>query len=115
MQVINITVINPLFMVVLLGCAILSLVLAYTALRYGLTERSMTLVIGSAFYIVGSMAVTMVANVPLNNALARLDPLNSGSVSIWAGYLQNWTFWNHLRAVASLAACVAFVRAISIG
>jgi uncharacterized membrane protein len=114
MQMINITVLNPLFMIVLFGSAILSLVLAYLAFRQGLTDRNMMLIAGAAFYLVGSIAVTMAANVPLNDSLASIDPQNSDSSTFWASYLQNWTFWNHVRGLASLAACAAFIRAISL-
>jgi uncharacterized membrane protein len=112
MQMINITVINPTFMFVLFGSAILSLVLAYLAFRQGLTEKNMMLIVGAALYLVGSIAVTMAANVPLNDALAAIDPQHPDSDSFWTSYLRNWTFWNHLRGLASFASSAAFIRAI---
>lgn len=113
MQMINITVINPLFMLVLFGSAAFSLVLAYVAIRQGLTDRNTMLIAGAAFYLIGSIAVTMIINVPLNGSLAVLDPQSSESSTIWASYLQNWTFWNHVRGLASIASCAAFIRAIN--
>jgi uncharacterized membrane protein len=115
MQMINITVINPIFMFVLFGSATLSLGLAYLAFRQGLTERNMMLIVGSALYLVGSITVTMLANVPLNDALAAIDPKNSDSEVFWASYLQNWTFWNHVRGLASFASSAAFMRALCLG
>jgi uncharacterized membrane protein len=115
MQMINITVLNPLFMIVLFGSAILSLVLAYLAFRQGLTNRNMLFIAGAVFYLVGAIAVTMAANVPLNDALASINPQGSDSSTFWASYLQNWTFWNHVRGLASFAACAVFIRAISLG
>jgi uncharacterized membrane protein len=115
MQMINITVINPIFMVVLFGSATLSLGLVYLAFRHGLTERNMMLTVGSALYLVGSIAVTMLANVPLNDALAAIDPQNSDSDVFWASYMQNWTFWNHVRGLASFVSSAAFMRALCLG
>jgi uncharacterized membrane protein len=115
MQMINVTVINPLFMSVLFGSALISLILAYASIRQGLTEHNMMLAAGAVLYLFGCMAVTMVANVPLNNALASVDPQNANSLTFWASYLQNWTFWNHVRGLASIVSCAAFVRAISLG
>jgi uncharacterized membrane protein len=114
MQAINVTVINPIFMLVLFGSALLCLVLAFIAVRQGLTARNVMLIVGAAFYVVGSIAVTMAANVPLNDALASIDPQSSDSPTFWADYLQNWTFWNHIRGLASFAACAAFIRAMSL-
>jgi uncharacterized membrane protein len=113
MQTINITVINPLFMIVLFGSAILCIVLAYVAFRAGLTPHNITLLIGAALYVIGAILVTMIFNVPLNDALAAVDPANAESAKLWNDYLRSWTFWNHVRGLVSFAACAAFVRAIS--
>jgi uncharacterized membrane protein len=113
MQMINITVINPLFMTVLFGSAILCIILAYVAFRAGLTPHNMNLLAGAALYVIGVILVTMIFNVPLNNALAAVNPADANSVKIWDDYLQNWTFWNHVRGLAALVSCAAFARAIS--
>jgi uncharacterized membrane protein len=46
--------------------------------------------------------LTIVFNVPRNNALARLDPANS--VAAWRRYVQEWTWWNHVRTLAAVLA-----------
>jgi uncharacterized membrane protein len=114
MQAINITVINPLFMVVLFGTAVLCAALVYLDLRGGLNEQNMSVIAGAALYLVGCIVVTMGFNVPLNDALAGLDPNSAEASTQWSGYLKNWTFWNHVRCIASLAACAAFVRAVTL-
>jgi uncharacterized membrane protein len=113
MQMINVTVINPLFMTVLFGSAILCIILAYAAFRAGLTPHNMILLVGAALYVIGAILVTMIFNVPLNDALAAVDPTDANSLKLWNDYLRNWTFWNHVRGLAAFAACAAFVRAIS--
>jgi uncharacterized membrane protein len=60
--------------------------------------------------------VTLVFNVSLNDKLALVSDLPSAiakpnsteGTSLWAKYLTNWTFWNHVRAIASLAAAPLF-------
>jgi uncharacterized membrane protein len=59
-------------------------------------------VFGAALYLVGTFGVTMVFNVPRNNALARLEPADS--VAAWRRYVQEWTWWNHVRTLAAVLA-----------
>jgi uncharacterized membrane protein len=54
----------------------------------------------------------MVLNVPLNNALARVDPSSAAGAAEWARYLKDWTLWNHVRTVASIAAAALFTYAL---
>jgi uncharacterized membrane protein len=55
----------------------------------------------------------MVFNVPLNNALAALQPSAPEAGAVWATYLKDWTFWNHVRTVASAVASGLFVAALA--
>jgi uncharacterized membrane protein len=57
--------------------------------------------------------VTMVFNVPLNDALAAVDPGSPDAALVWARYLKDWTFWNHVRSITSTAACALFIAAIA--
>lgn len=109
MQSINITAINPLFMLALFGTAIACLfIVIYTLLHW---DRSGTiyLSIGSLVYLVGAILVTILANVPLNNALAIVKPDSVDGATLWAKYLRDWTFWNHIRTLAALAASAIFI------
>jgi uncharacterized membrane protein len=112
MQSINITVINPLFMSVLFGTAALSLFLGYWGVHHGQDPRAVMLIAGAACYALGSIAVTVIFNVPLNNGLAGADPQSAAAAALWAQYLSSWTWWNHVRGVAALAASAAFIRAL---
>ena len=112
MQNINITVINPLFMGVFMGTAALCAALVAAAFMNVDGARNWPLLAGCAFYLIGSIGVTMAANVPLNNALAALDAGSAGAEPVWQTYLAGWTMWNHLRGAASLAACAAFIVAL---
>jgi uncharacterized membrane protein len=96
MQAINVTVLNPLFFALFFGTAALCALLLF--LRWG----SPFALIGAALYLAGTIGVTVVFNVPRNNALAGLDP--AGSVSDWRRYVQEWTWWNHVRMLAAIVA-----------
>jgi uncharacterized membrane protein len=54
----------------------------------------------------------MVFNVPLNDALAKVEPSSAEGASLWARYLTDWTMWNHVRTSAALAATTTFIIAL---
>ena len=112
MQSINVVVINPLFLGVLFGTAALALLLGFGAIRHLGDPGAIWVVAGSSLYVIGTIVVTMAFNVPLNNALAAIDPASGEGVAVWAGYLQNWTSWNHVRGLAALTASGAFISAL---
>jgi len=73
MQSINIAVINPWFFAAFFGTAAASAVLAIASLlRWG-EPGAMLLLAGGGLYLVGSILVTMLCNVPLNDALAAAE------------------------------------------
>ena len=104
MNSINVVVINPWFMGAFLGTALACLVLAVSSLRAWQKPGAGYLLAGAVLYIVGTFLVTMVFNVPRNNALAAVDPESAEGARLWASYLSGWTAWNHVRTVAALAA-----------
>jgi uncharacterized membrane protein len=109
MQAINITVINPWFMIVFLGTGVACVILIISTLIKWHQPGAVYLLSGSLFYLIGTIAVTMVFNVPLNEALAIAKPDNADSATLWTRYLTDWTFWNHVRTVTSFAGagCIA--------
>lgn len=112
MQSVNVTILNPVFFAVFFGTALLSVVLIVGALA-GRSDMSMiALLAGSVLYLAGCMAVTMVFNVPLNNALAAVAAESAEGTAIWSRYLAEWVPWNHVRTVACLASCAAFIQAL---
>jgi uncharacterized membrane protein len=112
MQSINITAINPLFMTVLFGTAAACIVLAVSSLLKWHQPGAAYLLLGSVLYLVGTLGVTIVFNVPLNDALAKVEADSTDGANLWASYLGNWTFWNHIRAVAALAAAASLTIAL---
>ena len=112
MQAINITVINPLFMTVLFGTAVACVFLAGSSLLKWHQPGATYLLVGSLLYLVGTLGVTIVFNVPLNDALAKVDPGSTQGTNLWTSYLTNWTLWNHIRAAAALAAAAVLTIAL---
>jgi uncharacterized membrane protein len=110
---INIVIVQSLFMPIFLATTAASAALAVTALlRWG-EPGAMAMVAGGALYVLGMFVVTVIFNVPLNDALAAADPASHEATLLWARYLTDWTLWNHVRTVSSTAACALFIAAIA--
>ena len=113
MNAINVTAVRPAFMLVFVGSAGLAAVIAVVTFVLWPDEGTVELLLGSALYLFGSFGVTMIANVPRNDALARLEPGTPEATTYWPTYVREWTAWNHVRTVASAAASVSYVLAIA--
>ncbi|MBE8473056.1 anthrone oxygenase family protein [Streptomyces justiciae] len=113
MKAINVTALRPAFMLVFVGSAVLCAVLAVVTFVLLPDDGTVELLVGSALYLVGSFGVTMVANVPRNEALLKLDAGTPEAAAYWPTYVREWTRWNHVRMVASAAAAVAYVLALT--
>jgi uncharacterized membrane protein len=109
MQQINITVINPIFMGVLFGSALLCLIVGFSIWRDGTTAKNDILFFAALIYLVGVIGVTIAFNVPLNNNLGAANPMGADGAMMWARYLKNWTFWNSVRGLAAFMSCIFFI------
>lgn len=112
MQSINITVINPWFMTAFLGTAVACLLLAIASLLKWHQPSAVYWLVGSLLYLVGTVLVTIGFNVPLNEALATVQPESTAGAKLWAKYLTDWTVWNHIRTAAALAGAITFTLAL---
>jgi uncharacterized membrane protein len=113
MKAINVTALAPAFMLVFLGTAVLCAVIAVVTFVLWPDEGLVELLLGSGLYLFGTFGVTMVANVPRNDVLLKLDAGTAEAAAYWPTYVREWTAWNHVRMVASAAATVAYVLALS--
>lgn len=109
MQRINVVVINPLFLGVFVGTAVLAAGCIVAAFFPWGSPRSPLLIAAGMLYVVGSFFVTMAFNVPRNERLARLGSESPEAAAYWPTYLREWSRWNHVRTAASIAsaACAA--------
>jgi len=113
MQEINVTVLNPWFFTVFFGTGLGSLYLVVFAVSNWSGATEAYLVVGSLLYMVGTILMTIVFNVPLNTALARVDATSPEGLSLWRHYLRRWTFWNHVRTGAAIAAATLLFLAMN--
>jgi len=113
MQSINITVLNPLFLGFFGGTAILSLLLVCFSLLRWQHPSSAWLLTGGLLYLVGTFLATAAGNVPLNEALTKVDPSQANSASLWLEFVSSWSVWNHVRTIAAFLATLAFCMGLS--
>ena len=111
MKSINITAINPLFLTTLFGTAATCLFLAISSLSKLPETNAVYLLSGSLVYLIGTIGVTIIFNIPLNDSLAKVSSDSIEGENLWVRYLTDWTFWNHIRTLTSLLAAVLFTLA----
>jgi uncharacterized membrane protein len=108
MNAINVDIVKSVFMPLFFGTTLAAAILAGLAFfRWGVPGS--TALAGGVIYVIGMLGVTLIFNVPLNDALAAVDPSSGEGASLWARYVRDWTFWNHVRLIASIAASVLFI------
>jgi uncharacterized membrane protein len=112
MQSINVVILNPVFFLVIFGTSVLSAALIVAAILNLSQGWAWPCLAGALCYLVGSLLVTMICNVPLNNRLAAAGAGTAEGAKVWAEYLRVWTAWNHLRTVLCLAATVLLAWAL---
>ena len=113
MQSINVAVINPWFLTPYFGMAVLSVLLSIAAILRWHEPGAAYVVAGGVFYFLGTFLVTMLFNVPRNNALAAVAATSTEGAALWADYLIAWTKWNHIRTIAALAGAASFTIALA--
>jgi uncharacterized membrane protein len=101
MQLLNVEIINPIFLLVFVGSVICCIATIMLSLTSEASKNSALAVSGAAIYLLGSIVVTAVFNIPRNNALAAISQNPIESAAFWSTYLSEWTFWNHIRLVAA--------------
>jgi uncharacterized membrane protein len=115
MQTINRVVLRSLFLTAFSAAAIASAILAGHALVTWSLPAAPWLLAGALLYLLGVVLLTMVCNVPLNKHLDRVDAASAEGERLWTRYLSEWTMWNHLRTIASIASAACFVMALIAG
>lgn len=112
MNSISSTILQSSFMPLFYGTTLVSLALAIIGLVRRGEPGAMPMLAGGLIYVVGMFLCTAVFNVPLNNALAVVDPASAAAVPVWTRFLRDWTFWNHVRTISSTAASACYIAAM---
>lgn len=113
MNSINSTILRSAFMPLFLSSTLASLILLVVGFFRRSEPGSMAMIAGGLIYVSGMFLCTVLFNVPLNNALGSADPASREAAQVWARYLKDWTFWNHVRTISSTAASALYIAAIA--
>jgi uncharacterized membrane protein len=110
MQRINISIVNPLFLLAFLGAGALSILATF--LHLGRAGFGWVLA-GTVFYL-ATLVITFAINIPLNNALdAAGDPTRiTDLAAVRAQFESTWVRWNLVRALTSTAGFVCLLLAV---
>ena len=113
MNAINVDIVRSSFLPLFLGTTLVSALLAGFAILRWSEPGAWALLAGGVIYVLGMFVVTMLFNVPLNDALAAVAPASAEGGAVWARYLRDWTLWNHVRTLACTAATALYILAIA--
>lgn len=113
MQAINVAAIDAVFLGVLFGAGVATAGLAAVALARCPDAGTWLVVVAAGVYLVGALGTTMACHVPLNDALAGVDPESAEAASLFARYLARWTAWNHVRAASAIVATALLVLSVA--
>jgi uncharacterized membrane protein len=112
MQTINVVVFNPwfggAFSLAPVACALAMV----TALARWPAPDAPWVVAGGAIFLIGTLGVTALCNVPRNDALEEMPATDQGTAELWSRYLREWTLWNHVRSGSALVAAALLTIAI---
>ncbi len=118
MQSVNRLAVTPPLMVALFGTAAACVVVGVVAARAvvaggeGVRLAAALALGGAVVYLVAGVMVTVVANVPLNDRLAAVDPSAAATASVWDVHRGTWAAWNHVRTVGCLTAGSLLIAAL---
>ncbi len=107
MQAINRAIVNPLFIAVFMGTAVVLVAAAVVHAVDGQGKRATWLFVAAGTYIFGVLGVTIGGNIPLNDQLEAFDLEGSGDDAISEqrhGYESPWVRWHTARTAASVLA-----------
>jgi uncharacterized membrane protein len=104
MQTINVVVFNPWFGSAFSATPAFCVMAMNAALVYRRDPAATYALAGGALFLIGTLYVTVLCNVPRNDALAAVSSTSPDAASVWSAYLREWTAWNTVRTVAPFAA-----------
>ena len=108
MNAVNVSIMTGWFALLFFGAPIASALAAVVAWLGGGRATALWMAAAAVIYLVGCFAVTVVWNVPMNNALTQVDPRTvADPTAAWRDYAGPWTAWNHVRTAACGAAFLA--------
>ena len=103
MQAMNASVRNPVFFPAFFLTPVILAMTGLIALRLGKKRPAVLFAASAALYVAGALLVTVVVNVPMNEALAQVAVPNDSQTAsaIWQEYSASWQVWNTFRTLVS--------------
>jgi uncharacterized membrane protein len=101
MQSINRVIQKSLFVLIFFTSSLACLTLAILGGMAWSDAGAWQMAFGGGLYIIGMLVVTIVGNVPLNNALEGTDAHGGDAETMWRRYMSRWLPWNHVRTISS--------------
>ncbi|EIV93564.1 DUF1772 domain-containing protein [Frankia sp. QA3] len=114
MQSVNRQAPTAAFMLVMFGTAAACVMLGVMSVRDPHGPGAWYRLAGAVLYLLGVL-MTIAYHVPHNDTLARVDPAAAGAAGSWLRYASDWTVWNHVRTLLSVAGAVVLVIAVRVG
>ncbi len=112
MNSINTVILKSWFMPLFFGSTFIALLMVIAGIWQWGEPNANGVITGGLIYLLGMFVVTAAGNVPLNNTLAKVNGDDEEAARIWAHYLKQWTRWNTLRTMASLATLVICIKVL---
>ena len=112
MQSINKEILNPLFFAGFFGALILLFVSAYLNYSRPASSRFIFLLIAALVYTIGVFGVTSFGNVPLNDALAKVNLQSASLAEISKLRISFEVPWNRLHSIRTIASVISLVLVI---
>lgn len=113
MQSINNNAVRLPFMAVFFGGAAASAAVIATELISSSTSPPETFRIAGAGLAIAAFGITIVRNVPLNNALGGIDPNAPDTMVKWQSFMRSWSRANLGRAAVSIAATIILLESLT--
>ncbi|WP_238318644.1 DUF1772 domain-containing protein [Pseudooceanicola atlanticus] len=103
MQAMNASVRNAVFAPAFFGTGPVLLLAGVLAARAGAGRAGWAMGLGGVLYLVGGMGLTIMVNVPMNEALAlvTVPETTEEAARIWAAYSPRWQVFNTIRTIVS--------------
>ncbi|WCL52914.1 DUF1772 domain-containing protein [Gimibacter soli] len=113
MQSINRVILKTSFLPLFFTSSVAAAGLAVVAALDLSAPGAVALLLASIIYFAGMFLVTVVGNVPLNNALEATPGASPEAEQTWRHYRQRWTAWNHVRTLSCIIALALYALAFA--
>jgi len=109
MQAINDAILNPVFFMSFIGTLLFLPISVYLSYEKTAPMQFWILLFAAAFYIIGVFGVTVVGNVPLNDALAAVDLKSATPDEITGARLNFEGPWNLLHTIRTVFSVLSLI------